>query len=118
MVIDTSGQLPRWSNRQTRLNTTLLLLAAVGVLALLFASIVVDRFRISNRDQLATLDQIQLGAADAFGLLKDMETAQRGYQLTDNQAFLEPYDRAVAQYPELLGATNRLAQSTADPAIV
>jgi len=118
MVIDTPGQLSRWSNRQTRLNTTLLLLAAVGVVVLLLASIVVDRFRTSNREQLATLDQIQIGAADAFGLLKDMETAQRGYELTDNPAFLEPYDRAVREFPEVLGRANRQAQSTADPAIV
>lgn len=112
MFINTSTHIPRWTERQTRRNTLLLGLAAFVVMLLLIASVAVDQLRVSNRRQLETFDQVQFGVDDAFGLLRDMETAQRGYLLTSNETFLDPYDRAVAEYPVTIAEVRRFAAST------
>ena len=99
----------RWSERQTRRNTILLSLAALIVMLLLVASVAVDRLRVANRDALGNIDQLQFAMDNAFGSLLDMETAERGYLLTDDESFLEPFDRASSDYPTALGEARRAA---------
>ncbi|MGC4005467.1 MAG: CHASE3 domain-containing protein [Pirellulales bacterium] len=41
---------------------------------------------------------------DLLNLMIDAETGERGYLLTKQPAFLEPYDRAVAEIPNKLEA--------------
>lgn len=51
---------------------------------------------------------------DLRSLLQDMETGQRGFLLTDNEAYLEPYKAAEQKYPEQLAIAQ--ARSAGDPA--
>lgn len=48
--------------------------------------------------------------SDTLSLLKDAETGQRGYLLTNDEAFLGPYEQARQQLPLQLGSLVRLVQ--------
>ena len=49
--------------------------------------------------------------ANVLSLLKDAETGQRGYVITGDEAFLEPYQTAVGSVPSVV---KELRQLTAD----
>ena len=49
--------------------------------------------------------------------LVDAETGQRGYLLTLDPAYLEPYNRASAQLPEILAAVKLRFMQNTDPAV-
>jgi signal transduction histidine kinase/CHASE3 domain sensor protein len=87
----------------------LLGLAALSVLLLLGAAGVVDRLRYGDRRQLERIDQLHLRLNDAFSLLRDMETSQRGYLLTRDESFLEPYTQAASEYPEAIAQVRQLS---------
>jgi PAS domain S-box-containing protein len=60
-----------------------------------------DAFETADRQA----DQNEAVSADTkamLSVLKDAETAQRGYLLTGREAYLEPYTRALAAVPERL----------------
>ena len=78
-------------------------------MGLLIASLTVDRLRVTNRDELQVIDQLQLSTSDAFGLLRDMETAERGFVLTSDESFLGPYEQAMRDYPDTLVRVRRNA---------
>jgi two-component sensor histidine kinase/CHASE3 domain sensor protein len=79
----------------------LLVLAAAG--ASLFLVRTVD----SQLDDIATTYEVRQQAQELMLAVVDAETGQRGYLLTHDRAYLEPYNRAVASidstYRELLG---------------
>lgn len=50
---------------------------------------------------------ILVGEIQVLSLLKDVETGQRGYQLTGDPDYLEPYYRALARLPGELAALRR-----------
>lgn len=56
-------------------------------------------------------DQVIAQANYVRNLLVDMETGERGYLLTDNRQFLEPYTRAV---PEIDSSFERLSNLVSD----
>ena len=91
-------------------------LAAFVVVLLLGAALVVDRLRITNRVRLQRVYAAQAQLSDLFGLLRDMETAQRGYLPTGNDLFLEPYNAAVAAYPGAAAELRRVIDSANLPA--
>ncbi len=93
-------------------------LAAFVVVLLLGAALVVDRLRIANRVRLQRVYAAQAQLSDLFGLLRDMETAQRGYLPTGNALFLDPYNAAVAAYPGAAAELRRLIDSANLPAQV
>jgi CheY-like chemotaxis protein/signal transduction histidine kinase/CHASE3 domain sensor protein len=59
---------------------------------------------VHSHDVIATLDELLSSAQDA-------ETGQRGFLLTDNEKYLEPYNNAVSTLPSLI---DRAAQLTSD----
>lgn len=107
MLIDTSAQLPRWSDHQTRRNTVLLGVSALVVMLLLVGALTADRFRVSNRGQLEAIDQLQLRLSEVFSHLRDMEVGQRGYLEDRSATALARYDRASAAYATTVAQLNR-----------
>ena len=84
------------------------LLAVVGA-ALLAALIVVPSFGAFRQVKKVSQDrerihQVILGGDDFLSALKDAETSQRGYVLTGDPAFLEPYRAVQASLPGQLVA--------------
>jgi PAS domain S-box-containing protein len=51
--------------------------------------------------QLRLSRNIDLTSGNLFSALKDAETGQRGYLITGRPEYLEPYNRAVAEVPQL-----------------
>ncbi len=109
MLIDTTVPTSSWSSRHTRRNTVWLGAAAFVVMLLLVASLAVDRLRVANRMQLEEVDALQFAVDDAFGFLLDIESAQRGYLLTGDEALLEPFNRGIRRYPDVLVGARRAA---------
>src|SRR5216683_6845413 len=61
-------------------------------------------------EQLATTQQIVDGTNALLSSLKDAETGQRGFLLTGDDRYLEPYRRALIEIPATL---NTLISTTA-----
>jgi len=59
--------------------------------------------------------QVLAALRDLLSLMKDAETGQRGFLLTGDEAYLEPYERAVRIVPAGLAALDRLTHT--DPAV-
>lgn len=59
-------------------------------------------------------DQVIAQAYDAQKLLVDMETGLRGYLLTGNKVFLEPYNSATATIDNTMGDLGRLVADNAE----
>ncbi len=106
----------RWTDRQTRRNTVLLAIAAVIVMLLLIASLTVDRLRVANRITFEHTDDLQFAVDDGFGFLRDMQTAKRGFLLAGDEAFLDPYHRALREYPTAIIEARRAAAVVGDDA--
>lgn len=83
----------------------LAMLLAIVASALLFVQRTQNAF-----DRLVDARSIRSTAADLFSLVQDAETGQRGYLLTGDDAFLEPYSEALAKLGDL---RNRLETLTA-----
>ena len=52
--------------------------------------------------------QVTLQLEKIIGSLKDAETGHRGYLLTHEKAFLEPYIKGLKKYPEYIALARRL----------
>ena len=65
------------------------------------ASYISIRNLIKNADLVAHSNEVISGLENAISALKDAETGQRGYLLTGNKVFLEPYNGAKERVNEL-----------------
>lgn len=61
-------------------------------------------------DWVAHTHEVQRTLEQVLSLLKDVETGQRGYLLTGDAAFLEPYDQALEALPPVLDRLDALVQ--------
>jgi PAS domain S-box-containing protein len=61
-----------------------------------------------NARQVSHSQEVVTGARDLLSVLKDAETGQRGYLLTGDEAYLEPYDNAIRQYETVLARLDSL----------
>ena len=99
----------RWSNLPIRYKGALVIAipCACMLLALLF-------FTLLNRDQQAAVSetlrtqQVQLEVSRLLTALVDAETGVRGYLLTGQEEFLEPYQRGLTLVPDSGRALRRL----------
>ncbi len=91
----------KWAPEQTRRTTRYLAVAAIVVMVLLVGLFILNRLRIANRAETLSLVQYQRQLSLAGELLRDMETGQRGFLLTGQDTFLDPYRRAQGQLPAL-----------------
>ncbi len=85
----------KWTPNHTRRTTRYLAIAAIVVVVLLGGLFALDRLRVANRANTLSLLQYQRQLALAGELLRDMETGQRGFLLTGQDTFLDPYRRAL-----------------------
>ncbi len=93
-------------------NKTLLAGFITATVLLLAAALMIDRSTSRIIDRAAHDREIlpAIAAIDAvLSAMVDAETGQRGFLLTDNDSYLEPYERARENLPRLL---ERLEQST------
>jgi diguanylate cyclase (GGDEF)-like protein len=92
--------LPLEAPRVDRRVDGLLQLALAAVVVLLATSLV--RFTVTRfgyEPTLARLHAAQVAQADAQRAMIDMETGVRGFQLSADQQFLQPYTSALGRYP-------------------
>lgn len=86
--------------RQTELISLLVALAAVVAMGILSYY---DFTAAERRNaQLAVSERIALASDNLLSSLKDAETGQRGFLLTGQEIYLEPFERAVTQVPNTL----------------
>src|SRR5580698_9490271 len=91
--------------RDRVLGTASLILLAVGFALLIAMAIAVTILTQRNRAafDLATTTRTQLSdITRAVELLDDAETSQRGFLLTEREAYLQPYEAAAAQIRQQL----------------
>ena len=83
-----------------------LMLAGIGIVAYRGIS------TLANTSRLVThTHEVLEYTADLFSLLQDAETGQRGYVITGDEGFLEPYQTGIARVPSVV---KELRQLTAD----
>ncbi|MEJ8843268.1 PAS domain S-box protein [Lacibacter sp. H375] len=63
---------------------------------------------IKSADLVHNTTQVTLHLEKLIGTLKDAETAHRGYLLTHDTQFLEPFSAAIKEYPKSLKAVKQL----------
>ncbi len=102
--------------RDRVLSAASLVLLAVGFAVLIAMAITVTILTQRNRDafDLATTTRTQLAdIARAVELLDDAETSERGFLLTEREAYLQPFDAAAAQIRQqldvIVAETSKLA---------
>jgi PAS domain S-box-containing protein len=64
-------------------------------------------------DQVQTTHEVKEELSAVLGLVVDAETGQRGYLITDDPAYLEPYQEATAQIEARLARLDSLTKSSA-----
>ena len=84
----------------------------VAVIALL--SFQNARDRALANDQANIAQEIQDATAGLLSALKDAETGQRGFLLTESSDYLEPYNTAVVVIPPLLGRLQAASRECPD----
>ncbi|MBL6457825.1 CHASE3 domain-containing protein [Belnapia sp. T6] len=100
---------------KTMLGQLSLLLMTIGFAALLAtgAGLV---WLIENSRSFATgvsaTEEVRLAASRVLSLLQDAETGQRGYLLTQNSAYLQPYHDAIEGLPRELPRLERMVTAT------
>ena len=91
-------------------STALLALASVLVVG---AAVLSYRSAVDVADTAAeatSAQQVLQEARTVLGLVTDAETGQRGYLLTGDAAYLQPYERAVAVLPETIERVGTLTR--------
>jgi|GEM_PF-4160273 len=70
-----------------------------------------DQRRTKSVERVLHSHQVQISLSNVLSQLKDAETGQRGFLLTGNEAYLEPYNIAISQLDDTLA---KLKNLTAD----
>src|SRR5579863_1549345 len=58
--------------------------------------------------------QVRLELADVLSVMKDAETGQRGYVITGDESYLEPYKSAVSALPATLADLRKLTADSSE----
>ena len=89
-------------------------LATPGILLLMLLAVFLNEHSHQRTDALradrVALLQARLSGMEAMQLLTDAETSQRGYLLTGHDAYLAPYEAAIAALPQRLAPTLEFLQ--------
>ena len=106
---ENSNPLERyWSSLPIRVKGIIVI--ALPMCALLFvsvANILTDRSQLVADRTAQTSTLAKRSAQELLLALADAETSVRGYALTQDRAFLQPYDTALASYPSLVKAVDQ-----------
>jgi signal transduction histidine kinase/CHASE3 domain sensor protein/CheY-like chemotaxis protein len=86
---------------------------AAAVAALLLAALAVPWWLVHSareaREQVAHTHEVMTTTGALFSAIQDAETGQRGYLITGEAPYLEPYEEAVGRIPRLLRELTDLA---------
>ena len=105
----------RWLRAIPRLYRMVLLTAViVGIGVLLVQTTMAQR---TARTAALSQSEAQSALEALSHSLIDAETGQRGYLLTLNPVYLEPYERARRQLPDRLAAVKMMFMQNTDPAV-
>jgi methyl-accepting chemotaxis protein len=88
---------------------TCILLFAVGAISYVSLDSLIGTSR-----QVARTHEVLQGLSEVFALVRDAETGQRGFVITGEEAFLEPYKKAVDALPPKRAALRELARGSRD----
>ncbi|HEY8165027.1 MAG TPA: ATP-binding protein [Gemmatimonadaceae bacterium] len=111
-----SDSAPKES-RGLSLSRKALLIICVPVafqIVLLFALFGIDRAHDRDREANRRNKDAIASGYRLLGLLVDAETGVRGYALTGNPSFTQPYDRAIVEFPKEIAQLRELVASGAD----
>jgi signal transduction histidine kinase/ActR/RegA family two-component response regulator len=92
-----------------------LLAAMVTLVGLVHHQRAVD---VATRNNVARSYELRSHIQRIFSLLQDVETSTRGFTLTGQDAFLEPYDRALPMIPQEMAKLRGSSDQAADQAYV
>lgn len=101
---------------KTTLKSNLLLGLGLSLLILFvssLASFISIKNLITSTDLVKQSDEVIINTEAVISFLKDAETGQRGYLLTGNKVFLEPYNGASTKAMTLLNFLDQKAQGNA-----
>ncbi|MEI4488503.1 CHASE3 domain-containing protein [Frigidibacter sp. MR17.14] len=94
--------------RQTRGTAVLLSAGAIILIFLATASTWISFRAEDTFDRILRDREIRQVAGDLLSSLQDIETGQRGFLLTDDATFLQPYNSGMSRMPGLRGQLNSL----------
>jgi signal transduction histidine kinase len=101
-----------WHNPLLRKTVVFMLAGLLGLAAIVATSLWLARKVESNADELNQERQVRLQAAALLALAADAETGQRGFLLTEDPKYLQPYDMSVAGVAEAVNNLQGLAVRT------
>src|SRR5215470_1144612 len=82
---------------------------AIGLLTLLLVASIISLAALSSSSYwVRHSDQVNVAVGRFMTTVVDAETGVRGYMLTRDRSFLEPYDRALTTWRKELEAVRRL----------
>src|SRR5688572_30211879 len=87
---------------RSQVRTAVIIATVVAVLASAFGAVSVRRLLDARNDLVAVISVAQLDSARLLAALVDQETGVRGYVLTGDPRFLEPYTSAREQQTTLI----------------
>jgi PAS domain S-box-containing protein len=112
MNVETTASRSRWRPRGMDLRLAIAICLTFGALALLVAATWVNTFRLLGDAAKVDHTREVIGELEStFSTVKDAETAERGFLLTSEDAYLEPFRLAAGQLPRRI---ERLLALTAD----
>ncbi|MGW9229357.1 sensor histidine kinase [Pseudorhizobium sp. NPDC055634] len=91
--------MPLSTNTFARSSILMLLVGAAILVGIVFSSLFQARMTQSYFDNVMQLRTARSASADMLILLHAAETGQRGYLLTQNRSFLEPYEQSLNELP-------------------
>jgi CHASE3 domain sensor protein len=111
--------MPITSSTFSRATLAIVFAGALVLVGIVLASLwLVDRTG-DHAEELVAAQQIRARSSGLLTRLQDAETAQRGYVITQDDGYLEPYEVARTRIPELLDdLRSRLSERPADRALV
>jgi CHASE3 domain sensor protein len=90
------------------------ILPTVAILAGVVVGIVNVRSMGENVRQVGDSHEVISGARDLLSVVKDAETGQRGYLLTADESYLEPYENALQRFDTSLARLDSLTARNHD----
>jgi signal transduction histidine kinase len=101
--------MPFTNAKFARSSLMMLLIGAALLLAIVLSSFFLAQMTRSYFDEVTRLRAVRSVAADLLLMLNGAESGQRGYLLVQNEAFLDPYQKAIEALPAQVDRLERVA---------
>jgi signal transduction histidine kinase len=95
--------------KPSRLTPVMMSVIAGLVAMLILVGLAMEWLGQQARFQVEQANDLRIAQSTAYGLLVDMQTSMRGYIITGDEKFLEPYNSAIPRLPQLWAELTRLA---------